>query len=691
MPAKLPSKTKDDLEWIEVADFRPGIAQVTSPNHPDGTATETNTYGCIADSSSGALRPLPLQDVELSLPTAFPYAGAGTPETPVYAAGIFANDPVFSLEGGNQTLGGPDQNNTELYMAAYYWVLGAASQVNTLTMSGGTGGTFTITVDTMTAGVPDGTSQTTSAIAYNASAATIDAALEALSNVGAGDVTCAGGPINTTPVTLTWGGALANQSIHVYVTWKGTLTGTASRYLTSSVTTGADRKVREVWRRRLNLESPDDQEVYSDYDDTIWYASVRPRVCEFGTTRSNSGGPTVLGPVVVAFVFDGIARMFPDDTATASMNTAQMAGDGVALVLPAHLCLHQGRGVVFPLTLSSIGTNQVYTTTEGFYWTDVNDLTSLSAGLTGYFNVIVLPEFPVGYGVMESLTADELLLIKARGGGLILRGSLDDYSAKSLPNLKPTGQSLNRGCRTPLGFMYPVDIDGIWLWTGGDTSTNLSPNMEAEFWRPEDSSNDYPYGPGYTSCAQWGDWTLLPNFWIFDTSSGGYWKLEQTTQFTTGDEEGNDAPCFWTVDWKGRHAYAQIQKAPLFGTNEQIGYSYDRLGVRTAYSWQSQPLAATLDRTVAARKFVLVASGEGTVTVKVRSNRTGSEDTMTFTVDSESGVANEFPTAYMRNCDVTGSHLQVQISVSNSGADGDELRIHGFRCGVHQTAQLPVT
>ena len=691
MPQKLASKTKDDLEWIEVADFRPGIAQVTSPNLPDGTATETNTYGCIADSGSGCLVPLPLQDIQIDLPSAFPYAGAGNPETPVYGAGIFCNDPVFSLEGGAQTLGGPDQNNSELYMAVYYWVLGVQNQVNTLTMSGGTGDTFTITVDTMSGGIPDGTPETTTAIAYNASAATIDTAIEALSNVGVGDVTCAGGPINTTPVTLTWGGALANQSIHVYVTWKGTLTGTATRYLSSSVTTGADRKVREVWRKRLNLESADaGQEIYSEYDDTIWYASVRPRVCEFGTTRSNSGGPTVLGPVVVAFVFDGIAKMFPDDTATNSMATAAMAGEGVALVLPAHLCLHQGRGVVFPLTLSSIGTNQVYTTTEGFYWTDVNDLTTLSSGLTGYFNVIVLPEFPVGYGVMESLTADELLLIKARGGGLILRGSLDDYSAKSLPNIKSTGQSLNRGTRSPIGFIYPADAGGLWLWTGGDTSTNISPNMDDEFWRPDYIDNaDFPYGPGYTSMAQWGDWVLLPDFWIFDTQAGGYWRLETPTDFTGNGEAGNDAPHFWTVDWKGRHAYAMIQQIPKFGSNEQIGYSYDKLGKRTDWSWQSQPMAATLDRTVEARKFVLVASGEGTVTVYVRSNKTGSESTLTFTVDSESGIANEYPTAYMKNLSVVGSHLQVRMVVSQAGTDADELRIHGFRLGIHESAGLP--
>lgn len=693
MPSKLPSTTTDGLEWIEVADFTPGIAQIVSPNHPDGTAQEDNTYGCIAQ-AGGALVPLPAVSTDLVLPSAAPYESGATPATPYYIVGGFCNDPVFSLEGGNQTLGGPDQNNSELYIAGYYWDTARQSQVNTLTMSGGTGGTFTITVDLMTNGFPNASPQTTSALAYDASAATIDTALEALSNVGAGDVTCAGGPINTTPVTLTWGGALANQSIHVYVTWQGTLTGTATRYLTCSVTTGADYKVREVWRRTLNRDTPVDEEILSESDDTIWYATVRPRVCEFGVTRSNSGAETVLGPTVLAFTFDGLARIFPDDTATAGMATNEMAGEGVALVLPAHQCLHQGRAVIFPLTLSSMGPLTVYTTTEGFYWTKVNNLTALSSGLSGYFNVIVLPEFPTGYGVMESLTADELLLIKARGGGLILRGSLDDYSAKSLPNIKSTGQSLNRGTRSPIGFVYPVDAGGVWLWTGGDTSANLSAKMSDEFWRPDYSDNDiYPYGPGYTSCAQWNEWVMLPNNWILDTDFGGFWRTDIPAEVLDGQtSRGYSAIHHWTVDWKGRHAYGFLDRSMTVGAQETIGYDFDRLLPRGVYSWQSQPLASTIDRAVKARKFVLVASGTGTVVVTVTSNKTGDTDTLSFTVAAESGIDAEFPTAYMRNCHVTGSHLQVKIVATGADDGGDPApTIHGFRIGIDESAQLPVT
>lgn len=683
MPAKLPSTSTDGLEWIEVNDFRPGIAQTNSPNHPDGTATETNTYGCIAQ-SSGALVPLPAANATpLVLPGSAPYTGK-TPTSPIYITGVYANDPVFSLDGGNQTVGGPDQVNTELYVALYYWVRGEQSQVNSLTVSGASGGTFTITVDTMTDGVPDGAPQTTSAIAYNASAATVETALEALSNVAPADVACSGGPLNTSAVTITWGGALALKSILVYATWQGTLTGAGSQYASVSVTTGADTKCREIYRRMLNRETPTDQSIYTSTDSTQWFNTVRPRVCDFAATRSNSAAPTLLGPAVIAWVFDSIARFFPDDTATQSMATAAMPT--AALVLPAHLCAHQGRAVIFPLTLASIGQLQVYTTTEGFYWTDVNDLTSLSSGLTGYFNVIVSPEIPTGYGVMESLTADELLLIKAKGGALLLRGSLDDYSAKSLPNVKSTGQSLNRGCRSPVGFIYPVDGGGVWLWGGGDTSQHISPNMDPEFWRPDYSDADlHPFGPGYTTCAQWQEWVLLPNNWIWDSDFGGFWRIDEIADIDDGADPpvvvGSTAVAHWAVDWKGRHAYGFLDRMCDDGTNEIIGYDYDMLDKRSSFSWQSQPFAATIDRHVKVRKFVLVASGTGTATVTVTTERGSSS--LSFTISA----TDTSPLAYMKNVSLVGTHVRVRIVSTGSGG-GDAPTIHGFRIGLDEDTGL---
>ncbi|MDR3639075.1 MAG: hypothetical protein P4L84_35045 [Isosphaeraceae bacterium] len=74
-----------------------------------------------------------------------------------------------------------------------------ADEVQTIT-GAATGGTGALTFN----------GQSTAALAATASAATIQAALVGLSSIGAGNVVCAGGPLGTAGVTVTFQGALAN-------------------------------------------------------------------------------------------------------------------------------------------------------------------------------------------------------------------------------------------------------------------------------------------------------------------------------------------------------------------------------------------------------------------------------------------------------------------------------------------------
>lgn len=93
---------------------------------------------------------------------------------------------------------------------------GGVNEVNTITKTGTwSAGTFTITFN----------AQTTAAIPYNADAITIQAALIALSNIGPYDVTVTGGPLYTTPIVITFEGALT-----------GTVAGAPVTITTTSVT-----------------------------------------------------------------------------------------------------------------------------------------------------------------------------------------------------------------------------------------------------------------------------------------------------------------------------------------------------------------------------------------------------------------------------------------------------------------------
>lgn len=104
----------------------------------------------------------------------------------------------------------------------------AVKEVQTITVDA-SGGTYTITWN----------GQTTSAIAYNAAAATVQAALEALSNIAPGDVVVTGGVGASgggTPYTLTWSDTLGN--VAQPTTNVGSLTGGAGTAAVSTTTPG---------------------------------------------------------------------------------------------------------------------------------------------------------------------------------------------------------------------------------------------------------------------------------------------------------------------------------------------------------------------------------------------------------------------------------------------------------------------
>jgi hypothetical protein len=86
-----------------------------------------------------------------------------------------------------------------------------------------TAGTFTVTLDF----APNGVSApvTSGPIAYNAAAAAVQTALAAMSNVGAGNVTCTGGPLPGAPVVCTFGGALANELVPLMTVNNAALVG----------------------------------------------------------------------------------------------------------------------------------------------------------------------------------------------------------------------------------------------------------------------------------------------------------------------------------------------------------------------------------------------------------------------------------------------------------------------------------
>lgn len=149
---------------------------------------------------------------------------------------------------------------------------------------GGTisGGTWTVT------GTRGGISSTTTALAYNASAATIQAALEALANVGVGKVVVTGGPISTGSVTLTWQVA---EDVPQVTVGTGSLTG-SSPTLTPSTTQAGTTAVTGIEAAlAVNMYS-----LKTDANSLVFYGGT--------TTPSTDNVANNTSPVWTSGVFD---------------------------------------------------------------------------------------------------------------------------------------------------------------------------------------------------------------------------------------------------------------------------------------------------------------------------------------------------------------------------------------------------
>jgi hypothetical protein len=104
----------------------------------------------------------------------------------------------------------------------------AVNEVQSVTLSGATGGTFTLTFS----------GQTTGNIAFDASAAVVQTALEVLSNINVGDVLVSAGPVQPNGVQVTFRGQYAGSNVGQLTADTALLTGTPNMVITT-VTQGA--------------------------------------------------------------------------------------------------------------------------------------------------------------------------------------------------------------------------------------------------------------------------------------------------------------------------------------------------------------------------------------------------------------------------------------------------------------------
>lgn len=443
---------------------------------------------------------------------------------------------------------------------------------------------------------------------------------------------------------------------------------------------GTEQQVLTVCRYKRNLNTP----VWETLDTRIYAQTfdpeVRPKKCEFITIRSNPASVTDAGPMVVCWAFAGWAQCFPDPTTPTVNSTAFLPGDNVddvasgGLVGPDGIVAHQGRAVQFPLAVLAVGDDQLYTTNESLFWSILNDVETMDTTIgSSYFKTIVSYDNPTGYQVYQSLTANELLLIKARGGALVVSGNLNDFQVRNLPNVRGTGHSMNRGSVSPKGFVYPTDAGGVWVWGGGDESEHITKYMEPDFWRPPAVSpandptpteNLWGYQP--SKCTDWNQFVMFPNNWLWDTDFDGWWKIDDGADFVIHK---------WEADWRGLNCYGT--PSGFTTDTDAVLYEFNKTIPASNYSWESHPLPFSVERNTEIRNIIPVTTGDGTVQIVLRSvnDQTGTI-TKTFTVD-----AAKIPNVQDWSTSIKGTHHTIQIISIGADTDTPAPTVHEIRIG----------
>lgn len=387
---------------------------------------------------------------------------------------------------------------------------------------------------------------------------------------------------------------------------------------------GTDHKWQ--WRRYHIYDSVEAEEAIKTFTVThpgTFGLIYRPT--SFVDARLHATDATAFGDLFVSAGWhpddmdatENVWLLFPDPAAPTVTGT-----DSILTVNEVtHLVQHQGRIVSIDNHVFRHGGSGYWVVNDQLIYTQVNLPTVEEDPPGTIVGAAVFTQGPVsGYGAAASASAQELLLVKHRGGATTISGDIDDPTVFSLPGVVSTRGAVTYGVWTPMGFVYGVKNGGVYAWGGGDTSEKLSPQLEDNFWQMRPA--DWADFDGKFDIA--GELLLCPNNWIMDTTDKSWWRIE-------------DPDTYQIFQWAASPQSAHFFGSPVsFIEDGAIYYRFDGEQLVSDYVWQSQYIAATIDRVVDIREIRLRAlspNGASEVTVTL-SDEEGHTQEEQFTVES---------------------------------------------------------
>lgn len=372
------------------------------------------------------------------------------------------------------------------------------------------------------------------------------------------------------------------------------------------------------------------------------------------------------------------AGVYPSYTNTLNINTdtfkLRAFSDQAVLSVP-----HQGRFVSLCGSQYAFGPSIAYNEKLGF--SAVNQFYTTAAN-DGYGTIDFIGEGSPLAGVMASMNASDLIIIRKSGGAVLIRGSLTDPTIIRLPGVESTGGVITKPINVPgLGLAY-CTVNGVFVFDGQATSKKISPQIDGQFWQYYDPATDNRVGNA-GRLAYWNSWLCVPNDYMFDTRTGGWWKLTNTAT--------HNAYSTYDVGAQTNRLYAIPNK--VTSTYLTAFDYYDANTLALSYSWQSQPLIETTDKVLSFTSIDLTAMAAP--------NSTNPTVTLTFTgYNSDGSTMQPVPEVFSlststgpqfneRNMHPAFQGRYVQVRVEASADSGAAPTVGPITLGVREERIVP--
>ena len=344
-------------------------------------------------------------------------------------------------------------------------------------------------------------------------------------------------------------------------------------------------------------------------------------------SRDNYSGPTTPGVAIAACMAmsnrDVLTRgykSFPDSATAAgadsvkTMTGLEQAGGFAGYALFGH----QDRVVLLDRSVNYGHSTNGEVPTDMLCATAVNDILTTGVSLECF-----VAENPGLMGAWASINASEAFFVKQQRGGFVMRGDIAYPTVVRLPSLTPTFDCVNIPCVAPDGRVVYGSREGVFAWDGGETSKHISSQLNGFFWNTGETSA-FLHTKG--SFAPFNGYVAAPNNFLWDSNTGGWWRLADPTTVPY---------TFYDVSAAG---YLIGVPAYVSASRKILADYYDFSLGQTTFTWRSQPLRATRGRVSRFREIDVLISGVGTVNVKI-TGINGASDNVTFSVNSATPVA----------------------------------------------------